>query len=109
MICSISTTATVNEVTTSILRVNTVEPGQYGDYVCKASNKIGAAEARINLFGEWKFRSRCMRVVCVCVRAHFIFNFLFSILLFSFPISGGFVSFVESMIYVNPWQANGGV
>lgn len=58
MICSIINTATINEVTISILRVITVEPSQYGDYVCKASNKVGSAEARINLFGEWKFRSR---------------------------------------------------
>lgn len=75
MICSISTTATVNEVTTSILRVNTVEPGQYGDYVCKASNKIGVAEARVNLFGEWKFRRRGVRACVPFLIFHF-FPFL---------------------------------
>lgn len=66
IVCSISNTATVNEVTTSVLRVITAEPGQYGDYVCKARNKIGSAEARINLFGEWEFLERARS--CVCVR-----------------------------------------
>ncbi|XP_031640778.1 lachesin-like isoform X2 [Contarinia nasturtii] len=46
----ISHTATTNDITTSILRITTVESKQYGDYVCKASNKLGAAEAKVNLF-----------------------------------------------------------
>ncbi|XP_055312666.1 lachesin-like [Sitodiplosis mosellana] len=47
---SITNTATINDVTNSVLRVITVESSQYGDYVCKASNKLGSSEAKINLF-----------------------------------------------------------
>lgn len=100
MISSILTTATVNEVTTSVLRVITAEPWQYGDYLCKASNKIGSAEARVNLFGEWKFRSLSLSL---CVFAILIFDFTFSI------CRGFFVPFIASLIYVHPWQASAGV
>lgn len=49
---SITNTASNNDVTISVLRVITVENGQYGDYECKANNKLGAAEAKVNLFGK---------------------------------------------------------
>lgn len=48
---SLSNIATADEVTSSVLRLETLESDQYGDYYCKASNKVGHAEARINLFG----------------------------------------------------------
>lgn len=38
--------------THSILEILTIENFQFGDYYCKASNKIGNAEARINVFGK---------------------------------------------------------
>ncbi|XP_037944745.1 lachesin-like [Teleopsis dalmanni] len=47
---SISHFNTADEYTDSTLRILTVEKRQYGDYVCKAVNKLGQAEARVNLF-----------------------------------------------------------
>lgn len=47
---SISNTATTDQKTTSVLRVISVQEDKYGDYYCKASNKVGNAEARLNLF-----------------------------------------------------------
>ncbi|XP_049317338.1 lachesin [Bactrocera dorsalis] len=47
---SISHFATADEYSDSTLRVITIEKRQYGDYVCKAVNKLGQAEARVNLF-----------------------------------------------------------
>ncbi|XP_034479497.1 lachesin-like [Drosophila innubila] len=46
----VSNFATADEYTDSTLRVITIEKGQYGDYVCKATNRLGHAEARVNLF-----------------------------------------------------------
>uniref|UniRef100_A0A1A9W9P7 Ig-like domain-containing protein n=1 Tax=Glossina brevipalpis TaxID=37001 RepID=A0A1A9W9P7_9MUSC len=47
---SISHFATADEYSDSTLRVITIEKRQYGDYVCKAVNKLGHAEAKVNLF-----------------------------------------------------------
>ncbi|TDG50757.1 hypothetical protein AWZ03_002746 [Drosophila navojoa] len=47
---TISHFATADEYTDSTLRVITIEKRQYGDYVCKATNRFGDAEARVNLF-----------------------------------------------------------
>lgn len=47
---AISHFATADEFTDSTLRVITIEKRQYGDYVCKAVNKLGQAEAKVNLF-----------------------------------------------------------
>ncbi|XP_017472457.1 PREDICTED: lachesin isoform X2 [Rhagoletis zephyria] len=47
---SISHFATADEYSDSTLRVITIEKRQYGDYVCKAVNKLGQAESRVNLF-----------------------------------------------------------
>lgn len=47
---SISHFATADEYTDSTIRVITIEKRQYGDYICKAINKLGSAEAKINLF-----------------------------------------------------------
>ncbi|KAH8253517.1 hypothetical protein KR200_001574 [Drosophila serrata] len=47
---SISHFATADEYSDSTLRVITIEKRQYGDYVCKATNRFGEAEARVNLF-----------------------------------------------------------
>lgn len=47
---SISHFATADEFTDSTLRVITIEKRQYGDYKCKAVNKLGQDEAKINLF-----------------------------------------------------------
>lgn len=50
--CSITNVGTVDEVTTSVLRIRAIESSQYGDYYCKANNKCGHSEARMNLFGK---------------------------------------------------------
>lgn len=47
---SISHFATADEFTDSTIRVITIEKRQYGDYVCKAVNKLGQAEAKVHLF-----------------------------------------------------------
>lgn len=47
---SISHFATADEFTDSTLRVITIEKRQYGDYKCKAVNKLGQDEAKIHLF-----------------------------------------------------------
>lgn len=47
---SISHFATADEFTDSTIRVITIEKRQYGDYICKAVNKLGSAEAKVHLF-----------------------------------------------------------
>lgn len=47
---SVSQFSTADEFTDSTLRVITIEKRQYGDYICKAVNKLGQAEAKVNLF-----------------------------------------------------------
>jgi neuronal growth regulator 1 len=49
---SISHFATADEFTDTTLRVITIEKRQYGQYVCKAANKLGTAEGRVELFGK---------------------------------------------------------
>lgn len=49
---SITNVGTVDEVTTSVLRIHAIENSHYGDYHCKARNKCGHSEARIHLFGK---------------------------------------------------------
>ena len=49
---SISHFATADEFTDTTIRIITIEKRQYGQYVCKAANKLGAAEARVELFGK---------------------------------------------------------
>ncbi|XP_008550693.1 lachesin [Microplitis demolitor] len=47
---TISHFATADEYTDSTLRIITVEKRQYGDYICRAFNKLGTAESKINLY-----------------------------------------------------------
>jgi len=49
---SISHFATADEFTDTTIRIITIEKRQYGQYVCKAANKLGTAEARVELFGK---------------------------------------------------------
>ncbi|XP_018563145.1 lachesin [Anoplophora glabripennis] len=46
----ISHFAVADEITDTTLRVITIEKRQYGNYVCKAANKLGTAEGRVELF-----------------------------------------------------------
>lgn len=44
--------ATADELTDSTLTVVTIEKKQYGQYICKAVNKLGQAEGIVELFGK---------------------------------------------------------
>lgn len=46
----ISNFATADEFTDSTLRIVTLDKKQYGDYKCKAVNKLGSDEAQIHLY-----------------------------------------------------------
>ncbi|XP_073978485.1 septate junction protein lachesin isoform X2 [Rhodnius prolixus] len=47
---SITYFASADEYTDTTLRVITIEKRQFGTYICKASNKLGFAEAQVKLF-----------------------------------------------------------
>lgn len=72
---SISHFATTDEYTDTTIRVITIEKRQYGDYTCRAQNKLGSAEMEIQLFGKrnielnifsWTFLLRIFITYCVC-------------------------------------------
>ncbi|XP_019528163.3 lachesin [Aedes albopictus] len=48
----ITQTGQPDDVTTSTVKISSVESSHYGDYICKASNKVGHAEARLNLYEQ---------------------------------------------------------
>ncbi|XP_058805612.1 lachesin-like [Phymastichus coffea] len=47
---SVSHFATADEYTDTTLRVISIEKKQFGDYVCRAANKLGSAETTVHLF-----------------------------------------------------------
>lgn len=47
---SISHFATADEYTDTTIRVITIEKRQYGEYICRAANKLGTAETKVELF-----------------------------------------------------------
>ncbi|KAK9754133.1 Immunoglobulin I-set domain [Popillia japonica] len=47
---SIATFGAAEEYTDSTLRAITIEKRQYGKYICKAANKLGTAQAEVELF-----------------------------------------------------------
>lgn len=49
----ISHLASADGVTNSALMIESIEEEMFGDYYCKASNKLGSTESRINVFGEF--------------------------------------------------------
>lgn len=51
---SISHFATADEYTDTTIRVITIEKRQYGEYVCRAANKLGTSETKVELFGKKK-------------------------------------------------------
>lgn len=79
----ISHLATVNEVTESTLKLTRVEKHHYGDYWCKASNKVGNAETRINLFGELIVFSfiEILIIIFYNLNTSFIYNLFIYLLL----------------------------
>lgn len=46
----ISNTANSHETTNSILTISSISGGDFGDYFCNATNKLGQVDARLNLF-----------------------------------------------------------
>ena len=52
LIFRISHFARSDQTTTTNLQLRTIEKRQYGQYTCKAANKLGEAEARLELFGK---------------------------------------------------------
>lgn len=56
----ISHLASADGVTNSALMIESIEADRYGDYYCEANNKMGKAQARINVFGEC---SKTMRIL----------------------------------------------
>lgn len=52
LILSIRHTAANNDLTSSVLHIQSIEKDQYGDYFCVATNKLGSAERRLNVFGR---------------------------------------------------------
>lgn len=55
---SISHFATADEYTDTTIRVITIEKRQYGEYVCRAANKLGTAETKVELFGKRILKKR---------------------------------------------------
>ena len=49
---SVSHFASTDEYTDTTLRIITIEKRQYGEYVCKAQNKLGTTEAKVELLGK---------------------------------------------------------
>ncbi|KRT83427.1 Immunoglobulin [Oryctes borbonicus] len=47
---SIATFGAAEEFTDSTLRAITIEKRQFGKYICKAANKLGSAQAEVELF-----------------------------------------------------------
>lgn len=43
---------TINDLTVSKVKIVSVEKHHYGDYQCKATNKLGTAHARLNLYSK---------------------------------------------------------
>lgn len=64
---SISHFATADEYTDTTIRVITIEKRQYGEYICRAANKLGTAETKVELFGKTisKKLSHCILYVIV--------------------------------------------
>lgn len=46
----VSHSTTSDQVTSTVVRIITIEKRQYGTYVCKATNIFGESEAKIELF-----------------------------------------------------------
>lgn len=49
----ISIFSTADELTDTTLRIIAIEKKQYGNYTCKAINKLGSAEAIVELYGMY--------------------------------------------------------
>lgn len=60
-VCSISHFATADEFTDTTLRILTAEKRQYGQYYCRAANKLGTDQASVELFGTKTIQETLIR------------------------------------------------
>lgn len=78
---SISHFATADEYTDTTIRVITIEKRQYGEYVCRAANKLGTAETKVELFGKRilkRKRKREITIMCIVVYCMLAINNVYS-------------------------------
>lgn len=64
---SISHFATADEYTDTTIRVITIEKRQYGEYVCRAANKLGTAETKVELFGKRILKKKKKEITIMCI------------------------------------------
>lgn len=64
---SISHFATADEYTDTTIRVITIEKRQYGEYVCRAANKLGTAETKVELFGKRILKKKEKEITIMCI------------------------------------------
>ena len=50
--------ATTDQTTDSNLRALTIEKKQFGNYSCRAANRLGTTEAAVELVGQWAGRGQ---------------------------------------------------
>ena len=48
----VSSKITADKYIDSTIHIDTVQPEQYGLYICKAANKLGSADTTVQLFGK---------------------------------------------------------
>lgn len=77
---SISHFATADEYTDTTIRVITIEKRQYGEYVCRAANKLGTAETKVELFGKriLKKKEKEITIMCIVVYCMLAINNVYS-------------------------------
>lgn len=77
---SISHFATADEYTDTTIRVITIEKRQYGEYVCRAANKLGTAETKVELFGKriLKKKKKEITIMCIVVYCMLVINNVYS-------------------------------
>lgn len=78
---SISHFATADEYTDTTIRVITIEKRQYGEYVCRAANKLGTAETKVELFGKRilkKEKKKEITIMCIVVYCMLAINNVYS-------------------------------
>lgn len=78
---SISHFATADEYTDTTIRVITIEKRQYGEYVCRAANKLGTAETKVELFGKRILKKRKKKeitIMCIVVYCMLAINNVYS-------------------------------
>jgi len=61
-ICRISDSVTADDKTDSFLQIMKINNYLYGDYTCKASNNLGAAEIKINVYGKYCFHKHMHKI-----------------------------------------------